>query len=334
MALVAVLVTAVGARVRRAGRAGARPTDVSIDRDVIPTSTRSDTRGGSAFGTPAQAPLCARCRHLRRPKCPVMNQPRTGDDETDDDTPSTVDDPHDYDTTRRWRRRDTTRQPTTTARRPRARQRPKTTTRPTTRAPSAGCNSATRFVSASTRESTRRWEQGDRSQALPRAVARRAQSFSLLVREMPTGMASCLRREPGAPVGRDRGTALGKRLQRHATELSAEGKQQMVGVTVNYNVTMKGFEDDTVEIRWSLYSAKSSVPVPQELADHPHRSDIARTGARGLRGSSVAPNPKTKGRHFIRVSVHDETDILLDLRRHAALWVATTRRLFRGGHRT
>ena len=87
----------------------------------------------------------------------------------------------------------------------------------------------------------------------------------------------------------------------------------MVGVTVNYNVTMKGFEDDTVEIRWSLYSAKSSVPVPQDWLRTRTALTLQGQAPEDSGGDPFwVPIPRRQGRYFIRVSVHDENDTRLD----------------------
>ena len=192
VALVGVLVTAVARGCAGPAELGADLSDVSIDRDVTFNEHQIRHAGGSASASRPGAVVRVVADFAAQ--VPGDEPTTTGDDETDDDTP-TVDDPTTDDTTPDETTTDDT--PTddngTTTE-------GETTTKDNDTTDNEGTvrrlNSATRFVSASTRESTRRWKTG-RSISSPmtrRAVARRAQSFSLLVREMPTGMASCLRR--------------------------------------------------------------------------------------------------------------------------------------------
>ena len=88
---------------------------------------------------------------------------------------------------------------------------------------------------------------------------------------------------------------------------------QMVGVTVNFRISMTGFDDGTADIRWSLYSAKSDVPVPRDW--------LRLRPALSLRGEAPqdsgsdefwVPIPNVKGPFFVRLGVYDEDNQRLD----------------------
>ena len=89
----------------------------------------------------------------------------------------------------------------------------------------------------------------------------------------------------------------------------AQGKLEPVGVTVNFNAALTGFDGKRVDVRWSLYTATGRRRVPHAWlrnqtalflrgkADKHNRSDLF-----------WAPIPKAKGPYFIRVGVYDADD--------------------------
>jgi hypothetical protein len=95
--------------------------------------------------------------------------------------------------------------------------------------------------------------------------------------------------------------------------LSDPGKRELVGVTVNFNVSMTGFNDGRVDIRWSLYRAGGGGVVPRDWLRN-QRAVSLRGEAEQDSGSDQfwVPLPSVKGPYFIRLGVYDEDDTRLD----------------------
>jgi hypothetical protein len=95
--------------------------------------------------------------------------------------------------------------------------------------------------------------------------------------------------------------------------LPDRGKRQMVGVTVNFKISMTGFDDGTADIRWSLYSAKSGVPVPRDWLRFRRALSLRGEAEKDSASSEFwVPVPKATGPFFIRIGVYDEHDTRLD----------------------
>ena len=95
---------------------------------------------------------------------------------------------------------------------------------------------------------------------------------------------------------------------------------QMVGVTVNFRVSMTGFDDGTADIRWSLYSAESGVPVPRDwLRLRPALS--LRGEAPRTQGATSSGSPSQTSRVPFRSPRRLRRGRpALGLRGHGALW--------------
>jgi hypothetical protein len=90
-------------------------------------------------------------------------------------------------------------------------------------------------------------------------------------------------------------------------------KRQLVGVGVNVNVTLTGFRRGKVDVRWSLYSARSGVQVPRDWLRN-QRVLLLRGEADSHTASREfwVPAPASKGPFFIRVGVYSDDGERLD----------------------
>jgi hypothetical protein len=88
---------------------------------------------------------------------------------------------------------------------------------------------------------------------------------------------------------------------------------QIIGVTVNFTVSMTGFDDGTAEIRWSLHAAKSGVPVPRDwLRLQPALSLRGEADRDSASDDFWVPIPMIKGPFFVRVGIYDDDGQRLD----------------------
>jgi len=93
----------------------------------------------------------------------------------------------------------------------------------------------------------------------------------------------------------------------------AGGKRQMVGATVNFNVSMTGFDDGRADVRWSLYSAGDNALVPRDwLRTQRALSLRGEANKDSASGEFWVPLPKAKGPFFIRLGVYDDDNTRLD----------------------
>jgi len=91
--------------------------------------------------------------------------------------------------------------------------------------------------------------------------------------------------------------------------LDAQGKREPVGVTVNFNASLTGFDGKRVDVRWSLYNATDRRRVPHAWLRN--QTALFLKGKADMHNRSDqfwAPIPKAKGPYFIRVSVYDADD--------------------------
>jgi hypothetical protein len=80
-----------------------------------------------------------------------------------------------------------------------------------------------------------------------------------------------------------------------------------LGVTVNFDVSLTGFEGDEAEIRWSLYSARGGGAVPRDwLRNQRVLSLQAEAQKDSGSGEFWAPLPSREGSYYIRFGVYDE----------------------------
>jgi hypothetical protein len=90
---------------------------------------------------------------------------------------------------------------------------------------------------------------------------------------------------------------------------SGHGKRQPVGVTVNFNASLSGFNGKRVSVRWSLFNAKSGRRVPHDWLRNQRAVVLKGKAAKHDRSSQFwAPVPKAKGVYFIRVGIYDDED--------------------------
>ena len=86
-------------------------------------------------------------------------------------------------------------------------------------------------------------------------------------------------------------------------------KLEPVGVTVNFNAALTGFDGKRVAVRWSLYTATGRRRVPHAWLGN--QNALFLKGKADMHNSSDqfwAPIPRAEGPYFIRVSVYDADD--------------------------
>lgn len=90
-------------------------------------------------------------------------------------------------------------------------------------------------------------------------------------------------------------------------------KRELVGAAVDFNVALTGFRGETVQVRWSLYSATQRVRVPRAWL---RNQRIMLLRGEADRDSASAqfwvPIPQLRGPFFIRVGVYDGAGGRLD----------------------
>jgi hypothetical protein len=100
---------------------------------------------------------------------------------------------------------------------------------------------------------------------------------------------------------------------RTVASTSNPSKRELVGVTVNFNVTLTGFSGRKADVRWSLYRARRDVIVPRGWLRNQRavllRGDVNRDSGSG---EFWVPIPQLRGPFFIRVGVYDDHGTRLD----------------------
>ena len=87
------------------------------------------------------------------------------------------------------------------------------------------------------------------------------------------------------------------------------GKREPVGVTVNFNALLTGFDGKRVDVRWSLYNSTGRKRVPHAWLRNQTALFLKGKADTHKRSDQFwAPIPKAKGPYFIRVSVYDADD--------------------------
>ena len=79
-----------------------------------------------------------------------------------------------------------------------------------------------------------------------------------------------------------------------------------VGVTLNFDLTLEGYEGKRVDVRWSLYNADDGVRVPRDWLVN-RRALVAEPDAPSERASSDfwIPLPRQRGPFFVRLTAYD-----------------------------
>jgi len=86
----------------------------------------------------------------------------------------------------------------------------------------------------------------------------------------------------------------------------AGDSSEPLGVTVNFDLDLEGYEGKRVEVRWSLYTARAGVRVPRDWLLN-RRALVARPDAPSERASNGfwVPLPRQKGPFFVRLTAYD-----------------------------
>ena len=84
-------------------------------------------------------------------------------------------------------------------------------------------------------------------------------------------------------------------------------------MTINFNVALTGFDGESADVRWSLYSKNGQRPVPRDWLRN-QRALLLRGEAEKDTGSGEfwVPIPEVKGPFFIRIGVYDADRTRLD----------------------
>jgi len=100
---------------------------------------------------------------------------------------------------------------------------------------------------------------------------------------------------------------------RTAPARSDPSKRDLIGVTINFNVSLTGFDGESADVRWSLYSKSAQRPVPRDWLRN-QRALLLRGEAEDDTGSGEfwVPIPQVKGPFFIRIGVYDTDETRLD----------------------
>jgi hypothetical protein len=87
---------------------------------------------------------------------------------------------------------------------------------------------------------------------------------------------------------------------------------QPVGITVNFNVSLTGFKDRTVAVRWSLHHAGGGQVAREWLRNRPALWLVGEAEKDSAGSDFWVPLPKSTGPFFVRVGVYDEDGVRLD----------------------
>jgi hypothetical protein len=85
-----------------------------------------------------------------------------------------------------------------------------------------------------------------------------------------------------------------------------------VGAQVNVNVSATGVSGHTVDIRWILYRARGSDPVPEDWARGQTVLTVSGDAPETISKAFWVPNPREEGPYYVQIHVVDEDDNHLD----------------------
>jgi hypothetical protein len=97
------------------------------------------------------------------------------------------------------------------------------------------------------------------------------------------------------------------------TRAADEGRAQLLGATVNFDVTLRGFRDRKAAVGWSLFDARAGGPPPPvwlkgQVALWLEGQAQTDSGS----GTFWVPLPESQGPFFVRVAIYDEDGDRLD----------------------
>jgi hypothetical protein len=100
---------------------------------------------------------------------------------------------------------------------------------------------------------------------------------------------------------------------RTAPAQSDPSKRDLIGATINFNVSLTGFDGESADVRWSLYSQSRRRPVPRDWLRN-QRALLLRGEAEKDSGSGEfwVPIPEVRGPFFIRIGVYNAAGTRLD----------------------
>jgi hypothetical protein len=84
------------------------------------------------------------------------------------------------------------------------------------------------------------------------------------------------------------------------------GTSEPLGATLNFDLSLEGYEGKRVEVRWSLYNARADVRVPRDWLVN-RRALVAEPDAPSERASNDfwVPLPRQRGPFFVRLTAYD-----------------------------
>jgi len=93
---------------------------------------------------------------------------------------------------------------------------------------------------------------------------------------------------------------------------SDSGSQEVLGVTVSFELQLDGFKGKRSDVRWSLYGARDKRRVPRDwLINRRALSLQGKADADQASKEFWVPLPRRKGPFFVRVGVYDEKNTRL-----------------------
>jgi hypothetical protein len=97
------------------------------------------------------------------------------------------------------------------------------------------------------------------------------------------------------------------RVRTSPSASASGGNQEVLGVTVNFDLQLEGFEGRRSEVRWSLYDARGNRRVPRDwLINRRVLSLKGKANEDRVSKEFWVPLPKRKGPFFVRVGAYDD----------------------------
>jgi hypothetical protein len=125
--------------------------------------------------------------------------------------------------------------------------------------------------------------------------------------------------EDGSPanvVPDDVARRLAKLLAATRTQTSVGGEAQLVGVDVNYNVSLTGFRGRKVSVRWSLHRVSGDLLAQHEwLKEQPFRWLTGEADNDFASDEFWVPLPKVGGPFYVGLALYDDDGVRLDYKR-------------------
>ena len=84
-----------------------------------------------------------------------------------------------------------------------------------------------------------------------------------------------------------------------------------LGVAISFDLTLEGYRNRTIDVRWSLFAAGRRAMVPQDwLVNRKAGVEVPKAAFHRASGEFWIPLPKERGPYFVRVSAWDQNDRL------------------------